>query len=280
MGCFLACFGCTKNRKRLKPARVSVIANDAPHRGLGSYQQLETASMKLDAKESSACHVAGPDSKKEKPTLGSVLRARKKVSFNLNVRTYELINSQDYSQQCDEGEKLEKEKVEVRNIEESTATAYPSNYRYKNFVDCEEEEDEVGYSDNDADEEGDHYDDCLEDCEDDDYKLDGDTGLAANNLALDHSTNHEAALVMNHHERFKNAHSVLSPVENTAQWRAVKVKASSAQPIQLCKENVTGDKSFHMSMQQEIRVDASLSNWIRGGNGQHNALNAPLMRTI
>uniref|UniRef100_A0A7N1A553 Uncharacterized protein n=1 Tax=Kalanchoe fedtschenkoi TaxID=63787 RepID=A0A7N1A553_KALFE len=284
MGCFLACFGCTKKRKRLKSARTSLIPHDAPHPGLGSYQPLESASVTLDVKEISACHVAGSDLKKEKATLGSALRARKKVSFNLNVRTYDLINSQDYSQRDVEEEKNE-EKIghpEIKDKEESTTTSYPSNYRYKDFVDCEEE-DEAEYSDDsDVDEEDNLYDDCLEDREDG-YGLGGDGGLDTNNAALDHSTDGKAVLGMSHHERlFRNAHSVLSPVENTAQWRAVKVKTSSAQAKPQCKENVENlavDKRFRKSMLQEIRVDASLSNWI-GGNAQHSGLSAPLLRTI
>ncbi|KAL9669719.1 hypothetical protein QQ045_007267 [Rhodiola kirilowii] len=225
MGCFIACLGGTRKQKR----RIS----QPHHQGLGSYQQLRSASVKLDVKENnSTCHE--PDSQLKKPTLRSVLGASKKVSFNLNVKTYEVIDSQEEEDEIPE--KKENEKVGAAGENEST-TSYPSNYRYKNFIDCENEEEEDDVVDEDED-----FDDCLEDCLSDQSSIQG-KGVFG----------------------LRKVHSVLSPVENTAQWRAVKVKTTTAgggQSRHQCKENATLDHTF--IQQEETRVDASLSSWIVG----------------
>ncbi|XP_039032610.1 uncharacterized protein LOC120167764, partial [Hibiscus syriacus] len=49
-----------------------------------------------------------------------------------------------------------------------------------------------------------------------------------------------------------DVHPVLKPVENLDQWKAVKSKGST--PLKLQKEN--------LSLEQEVSVDASLSNWL------------------
>ncbi|CAM8988434.1 unnamed protein product [Rhodiola kirilowii] len=228
MGCFIACLGGTRKQKR----RIS----QPHHQGLGSYQQLKSVSVKLDVKEeNSTCHEPA-DSQLKKPTLRSVLGASKKVSFNLNVKTYELI---DDSQEEDEiPEKKENEKVGAAGENEST-TSYPSNYRYKNFIDCENEEED----DDDVVDEDEDFDDCLEDCLSD-HELDQSSIQGKGVFGL------------------TKVHSVLSPIENTAQWRAVKVKTTTTaggQSRHQCKENAT-----FMQQAEETRVDASLSSWIVG----------------
>lgn len=100
----------------------------------------------------------------------------------------------------------------------------------------------------------------LEDCnEDDDHN------------ELYHSIDGTMGIETNDDERFRNAHLVLCPVENTAQWKAVKVKKALPQSP-LKQENVAADERTHTSMQQEIRVDASLSVWIGGNGHQHNLI--------
>jgi hypothetical protein len=66
-------------------------------------------------------------------------------------------------------------------------------------------------------------------------------------------------------------HSVLKPVENLSQWKAVKAKGTQP-PKQQRKENVASEQhpplsslsniSHSTALMQEIAVDASLSNWV------------------
>lgn len=206
----------------------------------------------------------GCRTERPKTTLRSVLGTRKKVTFDLNVKTYELITSNDYSE-CEETDEIQPQNQKLNNqeIQKESNSNYPSNYRYKNFIEFEDDDDDTV---NDDTEDEDEFNDCLNECfqEDDDHEL-------------YHSIDGATLIETSDDERF----TVLKPVENTAQWRAVKSKKTLLQQCCIkyeCKENVVAiDERFDTNVQQEIRVDASLSVWI-GGNG--NQLNLIKARTI
>ncbi|KAF2285537.1 hypothetical protein GH714_005375 [Hevea brasiliensis] len=169
MGCFLGCFGFSSKRKRRKPAN-RVQPGD---HGFGSYEPLDSTSTVLDI----TGEPINPDSelrKKQKEPLN--YKIRKKVSFNLNVQSYEPIPKEESKNNFWESEEEEK-KVEISKETakegkspslsdgDSIVTkmaSYPSNYRYRNCINSYDEEDEIAYKESDLDddeEEDDDFDD-------------------------------------------------------------------------------------------------------------------------
>lgn len=240
-------------------------------------------------------------SKKHKEPLNC--KIRKKVSFNLNVQSYEPISkeeSTDYFWESEEEEKkvgISKETAKEgqspsRSDGDSIATimvSYPSNYRYRNCVDCYDEEDEIAYEESDLDDDDD--DDSDEDEDDgsgggiDDVRISQEE-LSEKFMSLSVSSNKRDSLTefaeeksenmnlnegglkslgMNRNARTRSqyVYSVLNPVENLSQWKAVKAKGMP--PVKrLRKENVALEQQVEKPtpQMQEIAVDASLSNWL------------------
>lgn len=217
---------------------------------------------------------------------GSGSSTRKKVTFDTNVKTYEHVSvdeSNDFELH-DEEEGGKKGKVKEENLakpresqtsSESSSSSYPPNHRYQNCRESDdEEEDEFDY-----DEESDLGDD--EDDEDDieDYVGVNDGALQSNDRSI-----HGLGRVTEEEEsnpigsirgvRGVGDGNVLKPVENLAQWKAVKAKGST--PLKPQKENLSLEQekprlssSFHgsskehsFSFSEEVSVDASLSNWL------------------
>ncbi|KDP40376.1 hypothetical protein JCGZ_02374 [Jatropha curcas] len=277
MGCFLGCFGFSSSkRKRRKPVN-RIQPGD---QGLCSYQSLDSASANLDKTQEPTNSDSELRNKAKEPLNCKI---RKKVSFNLNVQSYEPIpkESENNWWESDEEEKKEESNEETAkegqclSLSEKMAS-YPSNYRYRNCSDSYDEEDEIACeeSDLDDDEEDDDFD------EDDDIhdlrisqeeffrKLES-LSVSSNkkdSLAEDKSKNlnplqdsNEGGLKLvsmnqNARNRSQYVHPVLNPVENLGQWKAVKAKGTLPPVKRQRKENVALDK--------EIAVDASLSNWL------------------
>lgn len=165
----------------------------------------------------------------------SRLKRRKKVTFDTNVTTYE-----PPIQVYDSTESLlgKNEKGETFPKSESD-----TNYRYGN---CLESDDEFEDFDHDEDD----YD--LDDEEH--YSDDDDTYDDAEEI-LDPSTE------SNRNARDENGYilSILNPVENLDQWKALKSKGTTKPlSLNLQKENLPEEKN----QTQETAVDASLSNWL------------------
>ncbi|KAL2463161.1 hypothetical protein Fot_52817 [Forsythia ovata] len=309
MGCFLACFGFKKKRKRRKPGNKSL----SEEQGHGRYVPLDsdvTVNLDTTPKPNTS------DSElKENPKEAPKLKIKKKVSFNLNVKAYEPIQSYDgYLSEGEEETKLEyngKERAKtnlpiLRCEEDSIASSirsYPPNYRYQNCIQgYDDEDDEIKLEESDF-----YYDDIYDSCEelDDDYSNDSDDEMkiqedfswqlnsadtkSRNNSPMQfHDVYNEELqrLESKCHTRDRNnyAHTVLNPVENLMQWKAVKAKARSQFKRQ--KENIRLEKeqeipsttdpayipsalkpktNFTPAPQptvQKIAVDASLSNWL------------------
>ncbi|XP_050219136.1 uncharacterized protein LOC126669656 [Mercurialis annua] len=275
MGCFLGCFGISSKRKPRKPANR---VQPGDHLRLGSYEPLDgIISANLDIKEKPVT-ADSESSKKSKEPLN--YKIRKKVSFNLNVQSYEPIpkveedeeESRNHFWENDYDEK--KQKISQENAEDSSITAkmasYPSNYRYRNcnesFDDSFDEEDEIS----DMDDED--YDDDAIDLDDDEGSSGDIDNLRVtqdefsgkfNYLPLSSEMRKSEDLSpfdddlksvgMNGRARNRSCYvsPVLNPVINLSQWKAVKAKGIS-QVNRQRKENVA----------PEIAVDASLSNWI------------------
>ena len=216
---------------------------------------------------------------RDEPKEGTSFKIRKKVSFNLNVQTYEPISTDDHVLQSDEeDEEMEKNGRKVSRVSSLSTSAtkrastglislglFPSNYRYQNVRDSYDSYEEEDYL---ADEESDLDDDDY-DGDDDDYN--GDSDLDDQRMSQEGFPKHFYSSSINgNRDNIPNAHSVLSPIENLSQWKAAKAKAAAPKPQ---KENIPSFQepsilysrsSCNQSkpLLQEIPVHASLSSWI------------------
>lgn len=247
---------------------------------------------------------------RDKPKGRPSFKIRKKVSFNLDVQTYEPIPT-DYNllESDEEEEKAAKGGLSPSFSEGNSAElkmgSYPSNYRYQNCRDSYDEENEIAYEEIDLDDDDDYDDD--DDIDDDEFYGDDDIlhyqsqedvswqlvsanmesqkTVSSTQLTKNKTTNVVAPCASNVREwkslelhqnvrdRSQYVHSVLNPVENLTQWKAVKARA--APPEYQRKENREFKKmrpiidpspfsnlSQSKPLMQEIAVDTSLSNWL------------------
>lgn len=212
---------------------------------------------------------------------------RKKVTFDVNVKTYEPEQVYDFQPEKSEEERTLVEKLSQSRSEESSVTSvesYPTNHRYHNCS-CTGENEEDGameYWDSDlTDEEeddgdsdmGEEYEEVGEDFEDGIVYLRSRNG--ANNQGVFEeleSSIHvydkdvkSMGLNRNVRDRSVYVHPVLNPVENLSQWKAVKAKRTP--PLVSQKENLVLNQAAFgaespKKLNKEIAVDASLSNWL------------------
>lgn len=235
---------------------------------------------------------------------------KKKVTFNLNVQIYEpnpnsyevLENEEDENK--DNTLELEGKSLSSSVFGEGSASStirYPSNHRYYNCsYDHDGDEDEIAYEESDIDEFDDGYDwdddeddggsdESLENYRDENTKQKGLPNLCYPFVDEDGMKNqksfdlNDAELKSNSSGRDRSM-SVLSPVENLSQWKAIKAKVTSSKHRR--KENVPSEQSTSMlplvtgasskflhcdlesnalqskPLLQEVAVDASLSNWL------------------
>ncbi|XAR48938.1 hypothetical protein NMG60_11031931 [Bertholletia excelsa] len=277
MGCFLACFGFSKKRRRRKPAYKGP-SGDQSH---GSYKPLDSdVSIISDNPNSSESQSSGKGKER------SSLKIKKKVSFNLNVKTYEPLPSSDFSRYfLDSEEENTKESEKVPrysdSVEPKTIT-YPSGHRYQNCSDIYDEDDDIKLEESDLDqdeeEDGDNEDEEVElDGGDEEIGqevkwIDGEWADKTRSLAdsLDQELNKLGLSESKAPPRDRSQYvfSVLNPVENLAQWKQVKTKLPPSRKQQR-KENIgfpliDNPSSKHSeSFLKDIAVDASLSNWLQ-----------------
>ncbi|KAK7396452.1 hypothetical protein VNO78_17473 [Psophocarpus tetragonolobus] len=204
---------------------------------------------------------------------------KKKVTFDANVKTYEVADFQP--------EKSEEEEALVKksSSEESSVTSagsYPTNHRYHNCSYSDDEDGKMEYrdselTDDDEDEDdgdsdmGEEYDEVEQDYEDGVYSR---SRIGANQVVTGKVEspipvyNKVEKLNPNVRDRSVYVHPLLNPVENLTQWKAVKAKR--APPLVSQKENLVlnqesgpayGEET-HKKLNWEISVDASLSNWL------------------
>ncbi|KAJ7979812.1 hypothetical protein O6P43_003169 [Quillaja saponaria] len=290
MGCFLGCFGFSNKRKRRKPVyKVLAAARDQRH---GTYEALNSSvTINLDIKDIPIVphSDSGDEHKKQTRT-----KSRKKVRFNLNVQTYEPIST-DYQileNNEDEDERKETGETENESLASSCSKAevrtYPSNFRYQNIRDSYDEEDELAFEEYDLDLDNDEYyddgDDDDGDCSDSgvgendsDYEVYGPKASEGEILEQKSPGSKLSDL------RIQYVHSVLRPVENLTQWKAIKARVAASKHKR--KEDVPLEQRICMPLNPqptsfqapfrlkssviqskplvpEIAVDTSLSNWL------------------
>ncbi|KAI6693630.1 hypothetical protein NL676_021340 [Syzygium grande] len=289
MGCFLACFGLSKKRRR---RRKPIHSGDQV--GHGKYEPLDNSSQ-LDLE-------IGQDSSTSTSSLSkkqSSAKTRKKVRFNLNVQTYEPISNADaYFSESDKEEDKRKPDDETSRLDPSstvlneiakTGARYSENNRYQNCRDSSDEEEELLYDDDDFE---------LED-EDDDIGSDDDIDCYGNmqdsrtsqkqiplqfNSSVSSSMKEQVSLwrsdvdktenLISHHSmsvletktlstsenarcRTQYVDSVLNPVENLMQWKRVKANATLVKHHH--KENVALEKQFSAPFSPNARSSPSAS---------------------
>ncbi|XP_054806860.1 uncharacterized protein LOC129309337 [Prosopis cineraria] len=279
MGCFLACFGLSKKRKRRKTL-YKVLA--AP--GHQNYVALDSSVI---------VNLATPDNSiipysnfRDECKEQARPKSRKKVSFNLNVQIYEpnpyqiLESDEEEENKKDNGETEKSSSSSSILGENSAALNYPSNYRYYNCLDSCNEDDEIENeaSDIDAyDDEDDEFDDEDGwDCGNSSGSEDEDRSKVYKTSAGEKQCSEPIYSLEEDREK-SHMHSVLRPVENITQWKAIKAQVASNKHRR--KENVPLEQKTSITLLSEpgfnllesnvskpllteIAVDASLSNWL------------------
>jgi hypothetical protein len=209
------------------------------------------------------------DSKRPKDSLN--YKVRKKVSFNLNVQTYEPIPKEEsrsdyWGSDEEETSKDDAKERQSSSLSEADSIAskmasYPTNYRYRNCIDSYDEEDGIAYEESDLDGDDDEFDDEEEEEDDDDNNGCNIDELRVNQKEFSGQFSSLSASSQNKNsltklrkgttENLKSlgdsnegglrsrqyVHSVLKPVENLNQWKVVKARGTQP-PKQQMKENV------------------------------------------
>ncbi|XP_061356788.1 nonsense-mediated mRNA decay protein 2 [Gastrolobium bilobum] len=298
MGCFLACFGFSNKRKRRKTLYKVLSRHQHQHHKYANYEVLAVS-------EKSIIPYSGlRDEGKEQNSVKSKKKKKKKVTFNLNVQIYEP-NPTAY-QVLDNEEEENKNNTaqpEGRSLPSSIlggegsaalTMRYPSNYRYYNCSEGYDEEDEISHEESDIDD--DEFDDgydwddggsdvSIENDEDEVHDENTKQKVLSEDMIKNQMpvapNDAEMETNLSGRDRSINMYSVLSPVENLTQWKAIKAKVTST--MHRRKENVPPEQNTSMPLNSspcnlesnvlqskpllpEIAVDSSLSNWLISPN--------------
>lgn len=239
---------------------------------------------------------------------------RKRVTFDSNVKTYEPnhVEAEADDFLAKHGNKKEEEKnltekLQCQSYSEDGSTvlsvsSYPPNHRYQNCRDSDDD-DELDYADSDLDhdhvetDDDDDDENDYDDVEDEEYAnfSDSESGKSSAQVFVDEvdsclsicgcpgKAEPQTEVRRTARDRNACAHSVLKPVENITQWKAVKVKdqhrsnpphkenlALNGAPSSFGTEPSFKESSFGYKSKtcqsknsgQGIAVDASLSNWL------------------
>ncbi|MCD7449507.1 hypothetical protein HAX54_053099 [Datura stramonium] len=317
MGCFLGCFGGDKDKKRRKNRKKVIPRDQQKHVCQDPQRSIISMEQSITEEESSGNLLTEAQ---DRPEEQLSLSARKKVTFDSKVTTYEPVSIYESTDSLPETKKsggnegeaggclLAKSSQSYSSSEEgsviSSVGSYPTNHRYQNCRDSDDEAEEFG--DSYLDEECDLDDDDDEDIVDSgcegggvwsesvaaaSFESKGDKSFQqVKEKEVDSPTlmfgvpqreTRKGETLGYVRDRSAYIHPVLNPVENLSQWIGVKSKA--AEPLKLLqqKENFTAElegprasfslePSFKQSSSsfkpkpkdQEIGVDASLSNWL------------------
>ncbi|KAK4796522.1 hypothetical protein SAY86_028848 [Trapa natans] len=291
MGCFLACFGPSKDKKSGKQRpKIQVQLGERRAASVEPTQYIPVHAQEQNKTAEPVSSVT--ESRDTKPEEKVSCVARKKVTFDSNIRTYGHVSSHDevpdsapeIGENSNDGEKkniiMENPTVSQSSSEDASYEAivgsHNPNNRYQN---CRESDDEDLCSDFDESDLEDDYDDGdeLED-------IDQIDRSRLNKVIMERSPTHhvQGAEESKSCARDRSAfvHSVLNPIENLTQWKAAKAKGSLPVKHQSHKEDSGFDKesrmissgseagfgkgtlSFNRSSSREVSVDASLSNWL------------------
>ncbi|XP_021738042.1 DNA polymerase alpha catalytic subunit-like [Chenopodium quinoa] len=279
MGCFSTCFGNCKRSRRRRRRNGNTNPSSLLHH-LQTYESVEGFQVPHLIKEQEEEEKGEnqieftPDSKEEKIEKANSSE-RKKVTFDLNVKIYEDLRTEEELDVGFEGNEEEEkdERVEIKeeksgfrsqcssDSSSSSLFSFPTDHRYRNCRDSDDEFDELSSDESEID------DDYTDDEEDDEVEsenqlkcqeqsseslfslsldsrkqgFESETGDKEVNspMPIKNSSNKDS----NSSEFDENAHkyvdSVLNPVENLSQWKFIKARSKLASKDQSqAKENV------------------------------------------
>ncbi|KAK9291461.1 hypothetical protein L1049_019409 [Liquidambar formosana] len=307
MGCFFACFGTSKHRNSLQSANI-IVPRDQKHEVVENLQPIESIKQENTEKPINNSITQSKEKQEEQVSCNS----KKKVTFDLNVTTYEDLSTQEVTNDLVESnlvtksgkkEETQKESEPLLDSITSGILSYPPNHRYQNCMNSDDEYEDLEL------EESDLYDD--DDDDDDDILVQEESSESLFSLSIDsrkqfsaaetgdkevnspmpvhNSPDQEVKTIGSNRiarDRSQYVHSVLNPVENITQWKAVKAKATTT-PLKhhQSKENINLGEEFNIpfslepsfkllthsskrcsnppkGLDQEIAVDTSLSSWL------------------
>jgi hypothetical protein len=206
---------------------------------------------------------------RDEPEKVSSFKAKKKVTFDPNVKIYEYVS-------CDEASDFYLESVgsgkkgEEGNIAKSSQPKSFSEDSYQNCRDSDDEYDELYHEDSDLDDIDDPNDqDNIGGLMDDGLYEDDDDGIvelrrmisAAHVFTEEFDSPmpicglhaHEVKSIGSARGRRSYVHAVLNPVENLSQWRAIKAKGAPP-PLRPGKENFVSNQEPQVPFSSEPSV--------------------------
>ncbi|CAH1447253.1 unnamed protein product [Lactuca virosa] len=256
MGCFLGCFGSSKDRKRRKQ-RYRVIPRDQYPKIQNLVQPDVSSVQSIKDKPSNSLSEA---SGKNEESLS--ISTRKKVTFDTNVTTYEHVQVYDSTESLlernEKGETFPKS-AETHSDSGSdivNAVSYPPNYRYGNCLESDDEVEDSDQEDEDDEEEEDYDDEdgiiCQEVwCE--------SIPVPSAESRTESSSLDKVGSNSNARDRSAYVIPVLNPVENLSQWKALKMKETPPPTKALNFHRQKENSSLNFA---PPAVDSSLSNWL------------------
>uniref|UniRef100_A0A6N2M7L9 Uncharacterized protein n=1 Tax=Salix viminalis TaxID=40686 RepID=A0A6N2M7L9_SALVM len=281
MGCSLfACFTACKHRKSRH------LVNGAPSKP-HDHGATEASKVNEPTKQEGVPHVPIEPILESKILRTMSCNEKKKLTFNLNVKTYEalstdeevinnVVENKERERESENKEEEEEEEEEpsnanksVPNVAASNVGCYPQNNRYLNCVDEEDYED--------LDLEGSDLNDIVQ------VLIKEESSESLFSLSID-SRKHVYGAELGEKEVTSPMPKVPNPVENLTQWKVAKARATSPLPHD-DKENVNVEQDFDRNISpetifklykkdskenpkqkklvdQEIAVDTSLSSWL------------------
>ncbi|KAL5711962.1 hypothetical protein ACHQM5_014183 [Ranunculus cassubicifolius] len=289
MGCFPGCFGSKKERRRQRK-RASPTKRVLPR------DQENVCDESLELEPSTIClnkdciekpNVELSDKLEEQLNINT----RKKVTFAVNVQTYEETSTQEIVNEGSEDEKG-KEHSRLNSLSPDDSKFFPSNHRYENCSNSDDEYEAESEGSDLEDDEDDYYDyededehkqTVVSESSESFFSLPSAVQKRGSESPLAEKEVNSPQPKEQNSTRDRVNHSVLNPIENLTQWKAVKM--GSKPPLKQQKEKTDAVKGVQIpfslepnfkfstfsspskmdhsgSLKDDITVDTSLSNWL------------------
>ncbi|CAL5404059.1 unnamed protein product [Camellia sinensis] len=262
--CFLPCFCSSKHRKSRKK---QAIIHSGDHQGYGTSQTplQPTKPTKQEVK---------------KNTEPIITDSKKKVTFDLNVKTYEESSAQkiqNCSVECEKGKEKEREnKEETQNERQSLSDSsmssvfsYPPSHRYHNFttIDDDQSEDMELVETTDSDDINDH--DALaqeQDSSESLFSLSIGSRKQVSASEIDEKeVNSPITIPVTTGSNQISRESALNPIGNLTRWKADKAKRAVTPLKDREKENI--------NLEQEISIPFSEEPSLKSSDSRESVLN-------
>ncbi|XP_010556862.1 PREDICTED: DNA ligase 1-like isoform X2 [Tarenaya hassleriana] len=273
MGCFLGCFGASKNHRRQRRREHVQPRGNRISEGSSKNDHLK-AEVPMVEEISKVSENQNPDLYEKVEERCNRSPTRKKVTFDSNIKTYEHILPDESVEFPKDKEEIRPEEKPVKSsqiqspsenssITSNSSGTFPPKHRYQNCRESDDEEDGIECDESDLDDIDDE--DGLFD---EDYYSDGGgyyesklpnqakevyaEKIAENGLEMEEIEAEPRGSNASARDRSGYVHPVLNPVENLTQWKAVKSKGRVI-PREPQKENLNIISAFST----EPRLDES-----------------------